>query len=121
MKIVGETVIASLPRVEQYLQNKGRSNQMLELDAGLSTECSVMSRPTSDTRPKKMPAEKKRIAVIPGDGIGAEVIAEALRVLERVKDTHDVELELVHFDWGADKFLREGVSLPTGRAGNAQQ
>src|SRR2546425_3546177 len=61
-----------------------------------------------------MPSEKKRIAVVPGDGIGPEVIAQALRVLERVSETHGVTLELVHFDWGADKFLREGVSLPAG-------
>ncbi len=54
-----------------------------------------------------MPVEKKRIAVIPGDGIGVEVIAEALGVLERVKSTHGVEFELVHFDWGADKFLAD--------------
>src|SRR5262245_57729296 len=56
----------------------------------------------------------KRIAVIPGDGIGPEVIREAVHVLERVRDTHDVQLQLTHFDWGADKFLREGVSLPEG-------
>ena len=56
----------------------------------------------------------KRIAVIPGDGIGPEVIAEAVRVLERLRDTHGVELELTHFDWGADKFLTEGVTLPEG-------
>ena len=61
-----------------------------------------------------MPVDKKRIAVVPGDGIGVEVIAEALRVLERVKTTHDVDLELVNFDWGAEKFLEEGVSLPSG-------
>lgn len=61
-----------------------------------------------------MPAENKRIAVIPGDGIGREVIGEALRVLERVKTTHEVTLELVQFDWGADKFLTEGISLPPG-------
>lgn len=60
-----------------------------------------------------MPAHKKRIAVIPGDGIGVEVIAEALRVLDRVKQTHGVELELVHYDWGADKFLASGISLPS--------
>jgi 3-isopropylmalate dehydrogenase len=59
-------------------------------------------------------ADKKRIAVIPGDGIGREVVAEALRVLERVETTHDVALEVVHLDWGADKFLAEGVSLPPG-------
>jgi 3-isopropylmalate dehydrogenase len=55
-----------------------------------------------------------RIAVIPGDGIGPEVIDEAVRVLERLRETHGVELELTHFDWGAEKFLSEGVSLPEG-------
>jgi 3-isopropylmalate dehydrogenase len=61
-----------------------------------------------------MPAENKRIAVIPGDGIGPEVIRQAVRVLERVEQIHEVKLELVHLDWGADRFLREGVSLPSG-------
>lgn len=54
----------------------------------------------------------KRVAVIPGDGIGPEVVAEAVRVLEVLRESHDVALELTHFDWGADKYLREGVSLP---------
>lgn len=61
-----------------------------------------------------MNQSKKRIAVIPGDGIGREVIAEAVQVLDRLRETHGVELELQHFDWGADKFLNEGVSLPEG-------
>ena len=54
----------------------------------------------------------QRIAIIPGDGIGPEVIREAVRVLERLRETHGVELQLTHFDWGVDKFLREGVTLP---------
>ncbi|MDT7690067.1 MAG: 3-isopropylmalate dehydrogenase [Acidobacteriota bacterium] len=61
-----------------------------------------------------MTRDVKRIAVVPGDGIGPEVIAEAVGVLERLRETHDVELELKHFDWGAEKFLSEGVSLPDG-------
>jgi 3-isopropylmalate dehydrogenase len=61
-----------------------------------------------------MTRDVKRIAVVPGDGIGAEVINEALGVLEHLRETHGVELELKHFDWGADKFLREGVTLPEG-------
>ena len=61
-----------------------------------------------------MERDMKRIAVVPGDGIGAEVTNEALGVLESLRETHGVELELRHFDWGADKFLREGVSLPEG-------
>jgi 3-isopropylmalate dehydrogenase len=61
-----------------------------------------------------MSPSKNRIAVIPGDGIGPEVIREAVRVLERTRETHGVELQFTHFDWGAEKFLREGVSLPPG-------
>jgi 3-isopropylmalate dehydrogenase len=61
-----------------------------------------------------MPKTGKKIAVIPGDGIGPEVIREAVRVLELLRETHSVELELTHFDWGADKFLNEGISLPEG-------
>ena len=59
-------------------------------------------------------SERKKIAVIPGDGIGPEVIDEAVKVLDRVRETHSVELELTHFDWSADKFLKEGVTLPDG-------
>lgn len=56
----------------------------------------------------------KRIAVIPGDGIGPEVIAAALTVAESLKASRDLPLEFTHFDWGAEKFLQEGISLPPG-------
>ena len=56
----------------------------------------------------------KRIAVIPGDGIGPEVVREAVRVLRHLQETKGVKFEFVDFDWGADKFLREGVTLPPG-------
>src|SRR5512138_3792651 len=56
----------------------------------------------------------KKIAVIPGDGIGPEVIREALRVLTQLNETRNLALEFVEFDWGAEKFLREGVTLPEG-------
>jgi len=61
-----------------------------------------------------MTRDAKRVAVIAGDGIGPEVTAEAVRVLERVRETHGVALELQHFDWGAERFLRDGVTLPEG-------
>jgi len=56
----------------------------------------------------------KRIAVIPGDGIGPEVVREAVRVLRHLQEANGLELELVDFDWGAEKFLRDGVTLPEG-------
>jgi len=55
-----------------------------------------------------------RIAVIPGDGIGKEVTPEAVKVLRAVAEAGKRPLEFVEFDWGADKYLREGVALPAG-------
>ncbi len=55
-----------------------------------------------------------RIAVIPGDGIGKEVTPEAVKVLRAVTQSARRPLEFVEFDWGADKYLREGVTLPAG-------
>jgi 3-isopropylmalate dehydrogenase len=55
-----------------------------------------------------------RIAVIPGDGIGKEVVPETLKVLSAAISTSNKKLEFVEFDWGADKYLREKISLPDG-------
>ncbi len=56
----------------------------------------------------------KKIAVIPGDGIGPEVIREGMRVLERVNDARGLGLEFVHFGWNADEYLTTGISMPPG-------
>src|SRR5437867_9434243 len=56
----------------------------------------------------------KRIAVIPGDGIGVDVTREAMKVLGRVNETLGRELEFTELDWGAEKYLREGITLPPG-------
>jgi tartrate dehydrogenase/decarboxylase/D-malate dehydrogenase len=54
-----------------------------------------------------------KIAVYPGDGIGADVVDQALRVLERVQKLHGkFKLELTTFDWGADYYARHGVCAP---------
>ena len=55
-----------------------------------------------------------RIAVIPGDGIGKEVTPEAVKVLRAATAPARRPLEFVELDWGADKYLREGVTLPAG-------
>lgn len=55
-----------------------------------------------------------RIAVIPGAGIGIDVTAEAVKVLETLSESRALPVELVTFDWGAEKYLREGVTLPEG-------
>src|SRR6266850_820253 len=56
----------------------------------------------------------KRIAVIPGDGIGVDVTREAMKVLRRVNEVLGRELEFTELDWGAEKYLREGITLPPG-------
>jgi len=57
---------------------------------------------------------KKRIAVIPGDGIGREVIPEAVKVLKEAASAAGHEIALTEFDWGAERYLRDGVTLPAG-------
>ncbi len=58
--------------------------------------------------------QKKRIAVIPGDGIGIDVTAEAVKVLKAVAAAAGKTIELVEFDWGADRYLKDGTTLPEG-------
>jgi len=53
-----------------------------------------------------------RIAVIPGDGIGVDVTAEAVKALTAVAAAAGRTLRLQHFDWGAEKYLATGVTLP---------
>lgn len=53
-----------------------------------------------------------RIAVIPGDGIGNEVIPQGLRVLEHLAGKVGLPLELEHLDLGAERYLRDGTTMP---------
>jgi 3-isopropylmalate dehydrogenase len=53
-----------------------------------------------------------RIAVIPGDGIGKEVIPEALSLLSLVAARRGLSLDLWSLDLGADRYLRDGTTLP---------
>jgi 3-isopropylmalate dehydrogenase len=55
-----------------------------------------------------------RIAVIPGDGIGPDVTAEAKKVLQTIADCLGKKVESVDFDFGAERYLKDGTSLPAG-------
>ena len=52
------------------------------------------------------------VAVIPGDGVGREVTAEAVKVMRTVAAAAGRSLELDLLPWGADYFLETGVTLP---------
>jgi 3-isopropylmalate dehydrogenase len=52
-----------------------------------------------------------RIALIPGDGIGIEVVREARRVLEFVAEAEKLAVEITDWDLGAERFLRDGITI----------
>src|SRR5437762_14207679 len=53
-----------------------------------------------------------RIAVMPGDGIGKEVMPEGQRVLEAAARKFGVELAFTHYDWSCDYFALHGRMMP---------
>jgi 3-isopropylmalate dehydrogenase len=53
-----------------------------------------------------------KIAVLPGDGTGPEVVAEGLKVLEAASRRAGFTYELTHYDFGAKRYLRTGELLP---------
>ena len=53
-----------------------------------------------------------RIAVVPGDGIGTEVIPEGIRVLNHLDRQHGLGLQFETFDLGAERYLRDGTTMP---------
>ena len=55
---------------------------------------------------------KIKVAVIPGDGIGTEVLPEGLRVLEAAGNRHGLEFEWQEFDWSCETYLKTGRMMP---------
>jgi 3-isopropylmalate dehydrogenase len=55
-----------------------------------------------------------KIAVIPGDGIGDEVVREGLKVLQAASSKTGVQYELETYDLGGERYLRTGEALPDG-------
>jgi tartrate dehydrogenase/decarboxylase / D-malate dehydrogenase len=56
--------------------------------------------------------KKYKVAVIPGDGIGKEVVPEGQKVLEAAARKHGFALDWQHFDWSCDRFLKSGEFMP---------
>lgn len=55
---------------------------------------------------------KYRIAVLPGDGIGDEVVKEGLKVLEAAAEAHGFDYECHQYPFGADHYLATGETMP---------
>jgi tartrate dehydrogenase/decarboxylase/D-malate dehydrogenase len=54
----------------------------------------------------------RRIALIPGDGIGVEVAASARTVLAALDERYELRLEIDEFDWSCERYLAEGALMP---------
>ncbi len=54
-------------------------------------------------------SQKKRIAILPGDGIGPEVIPEAVKIIT----VSGAAVEMTSFDWSAERYLADGVTVPS--------
>lgn len=52
-----------------------------------------------------------KIAVIPGDGTGPEVIREGCKVLRRVSDKYGVTFDFEEYDYGAERYLKTGETI----------
>jgi len=62
-----------------------------------------------------------RLAVIPGDGVGPEVIEATVPVLRAALEGHGELLETTELDWGGERFLREGAAMPPDAAETVKQ
>ena len=62
-----------------------------------------------------------KIAVLPGDGTGPEVVNEGLKVLEAVAQKVGFKYETETFDWGGDRYLATGEILPDSAADTLRQ
>ncbi len=62
-----------------------------------------------------------KIAVIPGDGTGPEVIAEGVKVLEAASARFGLDLDFTWYDYGGERYLRTGEALPEGALEDLRQ
>jgi 3-isopropylmalate dehydrogenase len=55
-----------------------------------------------------------KIAIIPGDGTGPEVVQEGLKVLKAVSEKFNFAYETKTFDWGGERYIKTGETIPEG-------
>jgi 3-isopropylmalate dehydrogenase len=59
-----------------------------------------------------MASKNYKIAVIPGDGTGPEVVNEGVKVLNAVSEKYDFSFDFTHFDFGGERYMKTGEILP---------
>src|SRR5690606_15108310 len=73
----------------------------------------MLSQSADSHQPSEGTMRVHRIAAIPGDGIGKEVIPAGMRVLEALAERHGMVFEFTIFDWGTDYYRRHGRMMPS--------
>ncbi len=53
-----------------------------------------------------------KVAKMPGDGIGPEIVAEGVKVIEKAAELNNFKIDWKTYDNGADKYIKEGVLMP---------
>lgn len=66
-------------------------------------------------------SNKYKIAVLPGDGTGPEVVDEGVKVLEAAASRFGFELDMTWYDYGGERYLKTGEVLPEGAAEDLMQ
>jgi 3-isopropylmalate dehydrogenase len=72
-------------------------------------------------RPHPRDRRPQRVAVLPGDGIGVDVTAEALKVLDAAAERWSLPIELERLPWSADHYLATGETIPAGAFDDLRQ
>jgi tartrate dehydrogenase/decarboxylase / D-malate dehydrogenase len=63
---------------------------------------------------KYVQVKKYKIAVVPGDGIGPEIVPQSLRVADALAEKYGFRIDKTYYPWGAGNYLREGEFMPPG-------
>lgn len=71
-----------------------------------------MNKRVCKTKKASSQSKTYKIAVIPGDGTGPEVIREGVKVLNAVSNRIGFKLDYTYFDFGGERYLRTGETLP---------
>jgi 3-isopropylmalate dehydrogenase len=66
-------------------------------------------------------AKSYRIALIPGDGTGPEVVDEAVKALKAAGERENIQFEMTPYDLGGDRYLKTGEILPDGIVDELQE
>src|SRR5262249_60032342 len=73
--------------------------------------CAIVALAVRTTRGAAV-SKSYKIAAIPGDGIGREVVPEGMRVIEAAARRHGFSVAWQEFDWSCERYSRTGRMMP---------